>query len=137
MTQVLPDIKDLADADVVVYDGDCVFCQRQVRRLHWFAAGRLAFVSLHDPRVAELCPGLSQEDLMKQMYVVTTDGEQFGGASAVRYLSRKLPRLWLAAPFLHIPFTLPIWQFGYEKIANSRYQIAGSSKCEDGACRVR
>ena len=135
----LPDPREHTDADVVIYDGKCVFCMRQVRNLKWFdGKNRLAFVSLHDPWATENWPELSHEDLMKQMYVVSRDsGEKFGGAAAVRYLSRKLPKLWIAAPLLHIPFSLPFWQWGYNTVANQRYKIAnkdGTPCDEDGTC---
>ena len=125
------------DVDVVIFDGQCNFCQSQVRKLNWFAAGKLAFVSLHDPRAAERFPDLTTSQLMEQMYVVTSTGERHGGASSLRYLSRKFPRLWLAAPLLHIPFSLPLWQFLYSKIAKYRYLIAGKSEpCDDGNCKI-
>jgi len=135
----LPDPRKHADADVVIYDGKCVFCQGQVKNLSRFDGGnRLAFVSLHDPWVTESWPDLTHDELMKQMYVVSReDGQKFGGAAAIRYLSRKLPKLWLAAPFLHIPFSLPIWQWGYDLVASQRYKIAnknGEACDEDGTC---
>ena len=50
----LPTPADLPDAHVVIYDGECVFCQQQVKNLRRFDGGdRLAFISLHDPLVAE------------------------------------------------------------------------------------
>lgn len=133
----LPDIDHHSDSDVVIFDGQCNFCRAQVQRLNWFAAGKLTFVSLHDGRVAERFPDLTKDQLMEQMYVVTPSGESFGGANSLRYLSRKLPRLWLAAPLLHIPFSLPLWQFLYNKIAQYRYLIAGKSEtCDNGSCKT-
>lgn len=132
----LPGIDSLPDADVVIFDGKCKFCQKQVRRLHWFAKGRLTFVSLHDPRVIERFPDLSYEQMMHQMYVVTVDGERLGGAAAIKYLSRKCPRLWFAAPLMHIPFSLRFWQFAYLRVANVRYRISGTEDCDDGSCQI-
>lgn len=132
----LPAIDSVPGADVVIFDGKCKFCQKQVRRLHWYANGRLTFVSLHDPRVSERYPELSFEQMMKQMYVVTVEGRRFGGAAAIRYLSRSVPRLWFAAPFLHIPYSLPLWQFAYDRIASVRYRISGTEDCDDGSCQI-
>ena len=137
----LPHPADLPGADVVIFDGKCVFCTRQVRNLKWFDGDkkRLAFVSLHDPWVTEHYPDLTYEAMMDQMYVVSGDGKRHGGMVAVRYLSRRLPGLWLAAPFLHIPFTLPIWQWGYNLVASRRYKIAnpnGEACDPDGTCHV-
>ena len=134
----LPDPAQHPGSDVVIFDGKCVFCQGQVARLHWFdGKHRLTFLSLHDPRAQELCPDLTYDDLMEQMYVVTPAGARFGGAAAVRYLTRRLPKLWLAAPFLHIPFSLPLWQWLYMKVAERRYRISGvADECEGGTCQI-
>ena len=59
---------------MVIYDGKCVFCQKQVRNLRKFDGGdRLAFVSLHDPLVAERYPDLTYEQMMDQMYVIPVE----------------------------------------------------------------
>ncbi len=82
----LPTIAERPDASVVIFDGDCRFCQGQVRRLARFDLGKsLAFVSLHDPEVARRYPDLSHEQLMEQMYVVARgSGRRYGGADAFR-----------------------------------------------------
>lgn len=133
----LPDPDEKTDADVVIYDGQCNFCSggvNQLRRLDC-CGSRLAFISLHDPRVAERYPDLTHEQLMEQMYVVDSEGRRHGGADAVRYLSRRLPLLWLAAPILHIPFTAGLWQWGYHQVARRRYKLAGKT-CENDACDI-
>lgn len=135
----LPTPAERPDADVVVYDGDCVFCESQVRRLwRWDRNSSLAFVSLHDDYVKERCADLSHEQLMKQIYILCSDGRRFAGAGAVRYLSRRLRPLWLIMPLLHIPFTEWIWQGIYLRIAKRRYKIAGKKNggCADGSCEI-
>ena len=136
----LPDPDQLSDdsapRDVVIYDGECNFCRAQVKRLRGFDWGdkRLAYISLHDPRVKERYPDLSHDDLMRQMYVVDPQGNRHGGADAVRYLSRRLPFLWPAAPVLHLPGTARLWRWLYNEVAKRRYKISGR-QCED-ACSV-
>ncbi len=133
----LPDPADRPGAVTVIYDGQCQFCTAQVQRLcRWDTAGRLAFLSLHDPRVADYCRDLSHDQLMQQMYVVLPDGASLGGAAAVRYLSRHLPRLWPLAPLLHIPLTLPLWQWLYGQVARRRYRLAGTGSCSSGSCQL-
>jgi predicted DCC family thiol-disulfide oxidoreductase YuxK len=132
----LPSPHELPQADVVIYDGDCAFCRRQVQRLaRWDGRHRLAYVSLHDPLVAERYPDLSRDQLMQQMFVVTPDGRRHGGADAFRYLSRRLPRLWPLAPLLHVPFSLPAWRWFYRQIARRRYRMNPATDC-DQACDV-
>jgi len=123
-------------SDVVIYDGECNFCRGQVERLRrWDSGGKLAYISLHDPRVSMRFPGLTREALMEQMYVVTPQGNQYGGAAAVRYLTTKLPRLYWLMPLMHLPFTLPLWQWGYRQVAKRRYRLAGRV-CESDKCSI-
>jgi len=133
----LPDPDVSPGTDVVIYDGDCRFCAGQVGNLRRLdcCTGRLSFISLHDPRVAQRYPDLSYESLMAQMYVVDTSGKRYGGSEAVRYLSRRLPLLWLVMPVLHLPGTAGLWRWGYQQVAKRRYKISGK-KCENDACSI-
>jgi len=132
----LPSPRDWPEADVVIYDGNCVFCRGQVARLaRWDGGKRLAFVSLREPLVAERFPDLSHDQLMQQMYLITRSGQRYGGAAVLRYLTRRLPRLWPLAPLLHLPFSLPVWQWCYRQVAKRRYRLNRNAKC-DGACEI-
>lgn len=133
----LPDPDSLTDGDVVIYDGQCNFCRSQVGHLRRFDCfgDRLAFISLHDPRVAERYGDLDHQALMEQMYVVDRRGNRHGGSEAVKYLSRRLPLLWPLAPILHLPGTAKLWRWGYNQVAKRRYKLAGRN-CENDACSV-
>ncbi|QDT12253.1 thiol-disulfide oxidoreductase DCC family protein [Planctomycetes bacterium K23_9] len=136
-SQSLPDPDQTPGTDVVIYDGDCRFCTGGVKRLRQLDrfGPRLSFISLHDPRVAERYPDLGHDDLMNEMFVVDTDGNRHGGADAVRYLSRRLPLLWIAAPILYLPGTANLWRWLYRQVAKRRYKIAGKN-CENDACSI-
>ena len=138
-SKILPTIDDFPHADIVIYDGKCVFCTNGVRQLQRLdGRNRLAFLSLHDPRVSSLFPDLTHEQMMEQMFVIPRSdlSKQYGGAAAIRYLSRRLPALWIAAPFLHIPGSLPVWQWLYTQVAKRRYRIANKNGAcdDDGTC---
>jgi predicted DCC family thiol-disulfide oxidoreductase YuxK len=134
----LPTPAERPDADVVIYDGHCKFCTGQVNRLaRWDTNDRLAFLSLHDPQVAKDYPDLSYDRLMEEMAVVDRQGRRHWGAAAFRYLSTRLPRLYLLAPLMHIPFSMPLWRWGYRQVAKRRYWLAGKTgACEGDACSV-
>lgn len=135
----LPAPQDWPLADVVIYDGLCQFCTRQVKNLHrWDGKHRIAFISLHDPQISKWAIDLSHDQLMQQMYVVRPNGQRWGGAAAFRYLTRRLPKLWLLAPLLHIPGSLPFWQWGYDLIARQRYRWnRGTDQgCESDQCEI-
>lgn len=133
----LPDPDTLSGSDVVIFDGECNFCRRQVTnlcRLDW-GGNRLSFLSLHDPRVGERYPDLTHDELMEQMFVIDRSDRRHAGADAVRYLSRRLPLLWVTAPILHLPGTARLWRWMYRQVAKRRYKLAGKS-CENEACSV-
>lgn len=136
-TAELPTPDERPDADVVIFDGDCRFCTAQVRRIAWFdRGGRLAFLSLHDPEVARRYPDLTHEQLMEEMYVIDRQGRRHAGADGFRYLTRRLPLLWPLAPLMHIPFSLPLWRWGYRQVARRRYLFGRNHRCEDGSCHI-
>lgn len=143
----LPDPDDFPDRDVVIYDGDCAFCTAQVERLHWLdrgcglGRGRLAFLSLHDSRAADRYGDLTHEQLMDQMFVIDAEGNRHGGADAVRYLSRRLPTIWWAAPILHVPGSAKLWRWMYRQVAKRRYWISakffgGKPNCGTDSCSI-
>ncbi len=136
----LPSPLDFPNTDVVIFDGRCRFCLSQVNRVaKWDRGKRLSYVSLHDDFVSENYPDLTHDQMMKQMYVVTQeDGKKFGGARALRFFTRRLPRLWWAAPFLHLPFSLPFWNWAYQQVAKRRYAISErmGKGCDGGTCSL-
>lgn len=135
----LPTIQENPDADILIYDGDCRFCSQQVERLARLdgTGKRLAFISLHDPEVRRRWPDLTHDMLMEQMYLIDRQGNRYGGAAAFRYLSRRLPTLWALAPLMHLPFSLPLWQWMYRQVAKRRYKLMGKThSCDGDACSV-
>ncbi len=131
----LPDPSQHPDRDIFIFDGQCNFCRSQVERLRRWDSGKLAYISLHDSRISKICPTLSHEQLMRQMWLVTASGDQHGGADAARVLSRQLPKLFWLMPLLHIPFSMPLWRWIYSKVAASRYRISGRT-CDGDTCSI-
>lgn len=138
MPSDLPTPNERPDADVVLYDGRCEFCRARVEQLRWLdRGGRLAFLSLHEPEVAADYPDASPERLLDEMCVVDGAGTHHWGADAVRYLSRRLPRLWWLAPLMHVPASMLLWRPLYRFVARHRYLLGGKIEdCEEGVCSV-
>ncbi|MBL8828010.1 MAG: DUF393 domain-containing protein [Planctomycetaceae bacterium] len=134
----LPTPADRPTADVLLFDGHCRFCLAAVRRLRALdTRGQLAFLSLHEPEVAERYPDLTHEQLMTDMYLVDQSGRRHAGVEAYRHMSLHMPWLWPLAPILWLPFSLPLWKFLYRQVAKRRYLIFGKGQsCDNGACRI-
>jgi len=129
----LPEPSDYPDAAVIIYDGHCQFCSRQVRRLARIdGKNRLSFLCLHDPQIKTRFPALSHEEMMDAMHLVEPSGKTYRGAAAFRVLTRRLPRLWPLMPIMHFPFSLPLWHAIYRYIARRRYRM----NCDDGSCEI-
>lgn len=139
MPKTLPSTAERPDADVVLYDGRCNFCVARVEQLRWFegSSEKLAYLSLHDPAAATAYPEAPHERLLEEMCVVDQKGRHHWGAEAVRYLSRRLPRLWWLAPLMHLPGIMLVAKPVYAWVSRNRYLIAGKAEdCENGACAV-
>jgi predicted DCC family thiol-disulfide oxidoreductase YuxK len=133
----LPTPAERPDADVVIYDGKCGICTSQVRKLPWWdCQGKLSYLSLHDPEVQRRWPELSHERMMQEMVIVDRQGNRHWGAEAIRYLSRRLRRLWWASPFLHLPGSMYFWRPLYRWVARNRYRLSGGAACEEGTCSL-
>jgi predicted DCC family thiol-disulfide oxidoreductase YuxK len=132
----LPRPEQRPSADVLIFDGDCGICRAQISRLaRWDRKHRLAFLSLHDPETARRYGDLSHDDLMQNMVLVDQAGRRHRGAEAFRVLSRRVPRLWWLSPLLHLPGSMPLWQWAYRQIAKRRYRLSAAT-CNDGNCQV-
>lgn len=130
----LPRPEERPRSDVVIYDGKCRICTTQVKKLPWWdCQGRLTYLSLHDPEVARRFPDLAHDRMMQEMVIVDHYGNRHWGPEAIRYLTRRLRRLWWASPFLYFPGSMFLWRPLYRWIAKNRYRLSGgAAACDEG-----
>ena len=110
------------------FDADCKFCTRIARAIAPILEARgLALAPLQDPRVAPLL-GLSHENLMREIHLLMSDGQQYGGADAVLALAAQIwwakPLVWLAI----LPCMKRALRNGYRTIAANR--SCSATHCE-------
>ena len=121
---------------VVLFDGDCAFCQRSVRilkSLDWFR--RLA---MHNAREESNWPTaaepLSMPKMLEEMHLVTPDRRHtYAGFRAFRWMAWRLPLTWPLAPFLYLPGVPWLGDRVYRWIAKNRYSLV---PCHDGVCQI-
>lgn len=118
----------------VLYDGQCEICQACVSWLKTLDHGNeTACLPISTEVLSTVDPRLSMDACLRQLHVVTPEGEILIGWDAVARLARLFPSSWLIGllgerfPFRHAGRLL------YGFVAKSRYSL---SKCRGGACRV-
>lgn len=122
---------------VVLYDGHCRFCSSQVDTLRKMARkGAIDPVSFQDEGVLEQFPGVTYDECMRAMQLVTPDGRVYSGfEAAVRAVAtrRVLGKL---AFIYYVPIIKQLCDLVYWVIARNRYRLAGKQPCEDGTCSI-
>ncbi|HVQ77386.1 MAG TPA: DUF393 domain-containing protein [Candidatus Binatia bacterium] len=116
---------------MLVYDGQCRLCRREVGRLHRMVGDAVSIVSFHDPGVLERYPQLDRAQCMRELKLVHEDGRVEGGIRAVGgALGLSARWRWLSAA-LGAPGVRTAADLGYRAVARLRYRIMG--RCGTGA----
>jgi predicted DCC family thiol-disulfide oxidoreductase YuxK len=102
------------------FDADCTFCVKIVRALAPSLQKRgFALAALQDPRVGALL-GLPQSELLLEMRLLLSNGQQTGGADAAVALAHEIwwarPLGWLSRP----PGMMDVLRSAYRRIAARR-----------------
>ena len=118
---------------VVVYDGECPFCLKQIERIqrrdHW---GRFEYAARQKPGLEKRFPRLADEDFNSGMRLVTPDGVIQVGADAVYHIARQLP-VWRRLAWLYrMPLLHGVARLAYKWIAAHRQSLG--RVCADSSC---
>jgi predicted DCC family thiol-disulfide oxidoreductase YuxK len=100
LTSEFTDTKSRHARGWLFYDADCHFCVKIARAIAPTLQERgFALAPLQDPRVGALL-GLSQTELLLEMRLLLSDGQQTGGADAAVALAHEIwwarPLVWLS-----------------------------------------
>ncbi len=135
MTNLQTTQTDSAARPVVVYDGHCPFCLRQVERMRRRdTAGVFEYVPRQAEGLEQRFPKLAEGDFNTGMRLVHTDASISMGADAVYHIARRLPGTKYLAWLYRVPGLNWVFRVGYAWVAEHRYKLA--KKCEDGACDI-
>ncbi|MGC1484291.1 MAG: DCC1-like thiol-disulfide oxidoreductase family protein [Candidatus Acidiferrum sp.] len=102
------------------FDAECAFCTRTAQWLAPILERRgLAVAALQDARVGALL-GMTRDELLREIRLLLSNGQQFGGADAAVALAREIwwarPLAWVAG----IPGMMEILRSAYRRIAIRR-----------------
>lgn len=120
LTSEFTDTKSRHARGWLFYDADCAFCVKIVRAVAPTLQKRnFALAPLQDPRVGALL-GLSPTELLLEMRLLLSDGQQTGGADAAIALAHEIwwarPLLWLSK----LPGMMTLLRRAYRFIAAHR-----------------
>ena len=118
----------------VLYDGDCAVCIQLIQNCTpLFLSASLKPIPLQTKWVKERLGYDVKEnstELLKEMRVLTTHGQIYGGANAVIYLAG---RFWWSKPFVYLA-ALPGVHFLMDRVYR---WIASNRHCSAQGCSIK
>lgn len=118
--------RSLADAPVLVYDGDCAFCTRSVRFIERRIGRRPLIVAWQRTDLEAL--GLTREMCETAVQWVGLDGEVSSGHRAVaRTLIHGRSGWWVLGRFILLPGVSAVAAVVYRWVARNRHRMPGGT----------
>jgi predicted DCC family thiol-disulfide oxidoreductase YuxK len=115
---------------VLIYDGDCEFCRRQVSCVKRHdARGQVEAVPFQSANLESY--GVGRQAAEESMHLVSPAGVVWRGAEAARQLLQLLPRLRPVAWLFRLPGAMFLAERVYRWIARRRHRFG----CRSTACR--
>ncbi len=121
---------------VVVFDGECPFCIRQVERIQRRDMDHsLEYVPRQTPGIDDRFPQLSDGDFDTGMRLIMPDGRVYVGADAVYHIARRLP-LWRRFAWAYrVPGVHGLARLAYGWVAANRRKLGRA--CPADSCPTR
>jgi len=117
----------------VLYDGQCEICQACVAWLNTLDQNNQTLPLAISSEILSADSRLKLDECLRQLHVVTPEGEIEVDWDAVATLARLFPSTWLIGTLgKYFPFR-GVGRLLYGFVATNRYSL---SKCRGGACRV-
>lgn len=115
---------------ILIYDGDCGFCRRQVERVRrWDRERRVQAIPFQELDLVRF--GVSRADVEEAMHLVSPAGEVWRGAQAARELLHLLPRVRPLVWLFSLPGVMFAAERAYRWVARHRHRFG----CESEVCR--
>ena len=125
--------RDVPERPVVVYDGECPFCLKQLDRMQKRdSKGVFDYQPRQAEGLEERFPKLAEGEFNSGMRLIDADGSISAGADAVYGIARKLDGWKYLAWLYRVPVVHSVCRAAYDWIARNRYRFANN--CEDGVC---
>ena len=132
--QTMTDIQGTPPArPVVVYDGHCPFCQKQIQRIRRKdTADVFDYLPRQTEGLGQRFPKLMDGNFNTGMRLVHANGSVSVGADAVYQIARQIKGWKLLAWLYRVPVLRGICRVAYAWVARHRYKLAKT--CENDLC---
>jgi len=119
---------------VVIYDGECRFCQWSLRRIRKLDRdGLFEYLPRQAQEVDERFPRLSESDFNTGLRFIRASDEIRVGADALYEIYRRLPIYRHLAWVYRLPILRQLIRAGYAFVARNRHRF-GRVECDTGSC---
>jgi len=114
---------------ILIYDGTCGFCQRQVDRLQRWLGPSFGAIPYQSNEARELFRDLSEDELASKVWAII-HGRRSSGAEAICRLLNLRRRFRLVTWLYWLPGLRQLADAVYRWVAANRYRFGGT--CELG-----
>lgn len=125
---------------ILLYDGQCPICQKEVAWLHWKnKQGKLGFQDIHAADFNPALYGKTHADLMAEIHGLFADGTLVKGMPVFRACYSAVGLGWLLAP-TGWPLLKGCFDGLYRLFAKHRIRLGGlfgGNRCADDQCRLK
>ena len=119
------------DALIVLYDGGCPLCRREIAHVKGLAqpegAGALCFVDI-SREGAEAVPSAERQALLARFHVQRADGSRLSGAAAFVAMWERLPGWRWLARLARVPGMMVLLEWAYRGFLHLRPALQGLAR---------
>jgi predicted DCC family thiol-disulfide oxidoreductase YuxK len=106
---------------LMIYDGECGFCVRWIRRWQRRTGVTVDYLPAQDPRIRELFPEIAAEQYQQAVHLLAPDGSVYFGAEAViRSLAFASRNVWLLRWYERSRTFAQLLEWAYRFVARHR-----------------
>ncbi|WP_159462162.1 thiol-disulfide oxidoreductase DCC family protein [Halobacillus sp. Marseille-P3879] len=123
---------------IILYDAGCYLCRQSkkwIQILDFFKFFQWETIQNAGSTEWEKDVNLNEENLSKEIHLITPDGKILRGFYSLRYVLIRTPLTFIAGLFMYIPGSGLVGVPVYKWIARNRYRIF-KNRCKNGSCSI-
>ncbi|MFN7138056.1 MAG: DCC1-like thiol-disulfide oxidoreductase family protein, partial [Limisphaerales bacterium] len=121
-------VNSLPEKPLMIYDGDCCFCTKWVKRWEQTVGPSVQFIPSQDPQVAQRFPEIPVKRFEESVQLIQPNGEVYEGSEAVfRALAAGCSR-WPLRLYERLPGFAPVSEQAYKLVAKNRSFFSSATR---------